>query len=549
MEKFSELKVTFTLKDVGSKIIDQLSTDIYTGPGSIIRELVKNAYDSYLSLEALGTEPEDGERQIVISRLRESSGVGKLWIADKGVGQDLNTLKGNVQISISTKPDDLQDATGFRGLGSWAVLGAGSQITITSTRLDEPWEFKLVINVRRIYEILSPGTTLDDVLNNPKCISFSQAPAAKEEHGTTVEILCDGPTEVIRDYELNRLHALTDPQDLSLKKLLVESCPIPYANDGGVYKKIQDVYRQAKYYPTPIVLDGTVLTRRLPDELTEFTTSEINIGGSLAALTWVVENPQKTGEVSRFIDEDQHLLGGTSVQLMRFNVPIGHKGIFADPRTAGILRWYVGEIHILAGDVLPNANGQDLRAGMAREAFVEGLKHFYQRLEQRGEQKSAKISFLRKLAEAEEGAKRLRESTLSEREKTIESNKIVLGVQALEKADNRRKAKTEEEKELRQILNDPAVADARRRVKKLLSEEGHMLRYRSKATKVGAARGHKPDRSKASASESYASPSSLSMELIQARLGRAIPKFKALGLSTQQIEGVFKLFQAILAEV
>ena len=45
---FSKRPVTFTLKDVGSEIIDQLSTDVYTGPGAIIRELVKNAYDSYL---------------------------------------------------------------------------------------------------------------------------------------------------------------------------------------------------------------------------------------------------------------------------------------------------------------------------------------------------------------------------------------------------------------------------------------------------------------------------------------------------------------------
>src|SRR6516165_8089014 len=86
----------FTLKDIGSKIIDQLSTDVYTGAGSILRELVKNAYDAYLALDKEDPDSEDTTREIVISRERESNGTGHLFIADQAIGQSHDDLKANV---------------------------------------------------------------------------------------------------------------------------------------------------------------------------------------------------------------------------------------------------------------------------------------------------------------------------------------------------------------------------------------------------------------------------------------------------------------------
>ena len=120
---FIDVTPAFTLKDIGSKIIDQLSTDVYTGAGSILRELVKNAYDAYLGLDPEDFESGEFSRVIVISREREANGTGRLFIADQGIGQCFESLKANVQISISRKPDELENATGFRGLGSWASLG------------------------------------------------------------------------------------------------------------------------------------------------------------------------------------------------------------------------------------------------------------------------------------------------------------------------------------------------------------------------------------------------------------------------------------------
>src|SRR5215217_2322232 len=120
---FKPKKLKFSLRDIGSEIVDQLSSDIYSGPGSILRELVKNAYDSYLGVDQDELEDEGIEREIVISRERTSAKKGRLIVADRGVGLTVDELKAFVQISLCTKTSELDNATGFRGLGSWAVLG------------------------------------------------------------------------------------------------------------------------------------------------------------------------------------------------------------------------------------------------------------------------------------------------------------------------------------------------------------------------------------------------------------------------------------------
>ncbi len=367
---FEDTPVSFSLKDVGSEIIDQLSTDVYSGPASIMRELIKNAYDATIALGQDVYDDEGLERQIVVSRERDAKGLGRLLINDNGIGQDLNDLKANVQISISRKQQELENATGFRGLGSWAILGGGSKVVITTSKMGVSKEFKLTINVKSIYRILGSKTTLDDILNNPKCISFSVAPRPKADHFTTVDVICDGPASQVNGHELNRLYGYTDPADAELRTLLIRSCAIPYADDGHLYKEIRKIYEKTGYIPTPVLLDGKPLQRRLPTGVSEFTRHPITIGEQMVAIAWVVENPADTGELTKTIDEGDHNLGGPGLQLVKLNVPIGSKNICGDNVRATILNWYLGEVHLLAPDVLPNASGEGLCAGTAGDSFV-----------------------------------------------------------------------------------------------------------------------------------------------------------------------------------
>ena len=98
---FKKRSVTFDLNDIGSQVIDQISSDIYAGPGSILRELIKNAYDAYLPVDADELEEEAVNREIQVSRVRDEDSTGHLYVADNGIGESFGELRGGVQIRIS----------------------------------------------------------------------------------------------------------------------------------------------------------------------------------------------------------------------------------------------------------------------------------------------------------------------------------------------------------------------------------------------------------------------------------------------------------------
>src|SRR5205085_10561014 len=125
-----------------------------------------------------------------------------------------------------------------------------------------------------IYKILGSSTTLDDVLNNQKCLSFSERAASKETHGTTVEIECDGEPQLIKGHEFNRLYQYTDPVEATFRDLIVEHCPVAFPADQGIYAKIHQIYKKIGYVPTALYLDGAQLERRLPANLSEFDRKE-----------------------------------------------------------------------------------------------------------------------------------------------------------------------------------------------------------------------------------------------------------------------------------
>ncbi|HVS80642.1 MAG TPA: ATP-binding protein [Pyrinomonadaceae bacterium] len=539
---FKPKTLKFTLRDIGSELVDQLSSDVYSGPGSILRELVKNAYDSYLGVDQDELDDEGVEREIVISRERTSKKDGRLIVADRGIGLTVDELKAFVQLSLCTKREELENATGFRGLGSWAVLGGGAKIVVTSYKKGTPSESQLIIDVRRIYKKMAPTVTLDDILNDPKCISFGERPAGGAIHGTAVEIICDGPPTLVNGHELNRLYEHTDPKDQKLRNLIVQTCPIPFSSEGGAYKRIRQIYELSGYIPTHLSLDGDRLERGLPEDLPEPDIHDIMIGTKIAAKAWVTTSPKYSGEVRGI--EDKHLLGGSSIQLMKLNVPIGAKAIYSDGVVrATILNWYVGEVHILLRDVQPDASGQDLRAGTVRDAFMEALQGFYRRLEDQAERKSIALSMARKLRQGVEAAESVKKASISPADKAQEEAKIATAIKIIESTSSRKKPKNTKEQREREAVQDPQVQSARHKARAALIQEGWFAKFGSK--KTSSSKKKKASRKDGARKQT---PSQLiTVSELQSRLGRAMPRFTAIGLGSDQIQQVFEIINDLLS--
>ena len=440
--------LTFTLKDVGSEVVEQLSKDIYPNVGSIFRELTKNAYDAYVLLPYDAASPED--RKIKIQTTEFAKGSKKTWVItihDDGIGQDIEDLKGNLQIGLTSKKD-FDHLTGFRGLGSWSIMGAGNQVRITTSKIGVRKRLILSIEVEKIYLTIEPSINLDQILNNKELIYYFEEDADSSDHFTTVEIFCDGPERKVGkyDYEINRLWPLAEPGNKDLEDTILSYCAIPYSFAGGAHKEISDLYKKIQYQPIPISLNGNILTRSLPGTLVDVRVEEIKLNKKPAAWCWLATTEELKGKQLKPEFLRPCNIMGPSFQLLRQNVPIGKPGLFK-PYNRSVDQWYVGEVHVIGSEILPNASGDDLRQGSARDQFAEQMQEFYKRIEVDAEKRSGRKSAMAAVDKALKAQERLDQQgdSLSQGDVVSAQNDIRKGVEILQVALS--KAKTNNETE------------------------------------------------------------------------------------------------------
>src|SRR5205085_1383974 len=108
----------FTADLIGSEILARFSEDIYT-PKAIIRELVKNAYDSYVELlhhlEQIGQDLDVSDHVVHVAVVDND-----IIVSDEGLGLDLKSFERLISIALTEKRD-LPGVSGFRGIGFWSA--------------------------------------------------------------------------------------------------------------------------------------------------------------------------------------------------------------------------------------------------------------------------------------------------------------------------------------------------------------------------------------------------------------------------------------------
>ena len=540
--------VKYTLKDVGAEFIDQLSSDVYPSPGAIIRELVKNAYDAYLDL--LDENPSaltdlSLDRQVLVRCNRDDKAVGRIFVSDYGIGLTFKELKTFLQIGVSPKKirealqkkikgKKLQSGParmGFRGLGTWAMIGGGSKIIITTKKFGTNNQSKLTIDTREVYSNIGAHETLDSILNNKACVLFEERRDEELPHGTTIEIVCDRPTEKINGYELNKLFEYTEVSDdgdaQALRNLLVQVCPIPYKRDGNrTHAKIHAIYKRCGYHPTAVVLNGTILEREIPPTLTLWKERTITINDKPVALAWTVEHPDQSKTVK--VDE-KYLTGGPSIQICRLNVPIGEKGLFRPQiMKEFVLRRYVGEIQIL-NTILPDASGDNIRSSAQSKLFRERVQDYYKNeLETEAATKSA-ITGVRSSFEQFQSVVSDKKTKRSKLEELEFLNKVKDAVEAVDKFHEV------------QAAADESLITQRNEVRAALDKHDWYKTYSKKKNSpkrvksVGKKKPDKPERAKAL----------VDPKEFQRRLTLANPKLRSLGLDQEQIDEIFRILEEV----
>ncbi len=236
-------------------------------------------------------------------------------------------------------------------------------------------------------------------------------------------------------------------------------------------------------------------------------------------------------------------MGGKGLQLKKLNVPIGPKNIYSNGVVRATLpNWYVGEIHILADDIRPDASGQDLRAGTARETFIAALQGFYKQLEQQGERKSDTIGTERKFRHAIGAAERLQRGGLSPADRIQAEGQIATAVQLIEEASKRTKPETKLEERQRAAAKDPKVEPIRKQARKILKEAKLLDKYSSSKKRAVTEK----RKVASTVSKDKQKVQVISFNEIQARLGRAVPRLTQIGLTSDEIEQILEIIRDLL---
>ncbi len=139
----------FTADHIGSEILERFSKDIYR-PKAIVRELVKNAYDSYFQLEKhlAGV----GRSLTADPVVRVNVADGNIVVSGEGLGLDRAAIELLISIALTDKRD-IPGVTGFRGIGFWSAYTGGDTIVVETTRIGVNRQFRLTLNTKRMRQL------------------------------------------------------------------------------------------------------------------------------------------------------------------------------------------------------------------------------------------------------------------------------------------------------------------------------------------------------------------------------------------------------------
>lgn len=373
-------ELPFTADNIGSEILERFSSDIYD-PTAIIRELVKNAYDSYFQLER-HLDLDDVDADLDTDPLVEVNLIPSnytLIIQDKGLGLDKNDF--NMLISIAlTEKREVDGASGFRGIGFWSAFTGGAMIQVHSTKYGSDRQYTLTLNTKLMREMQGPGTSIGAIMNDSRCKQFVSDDAPLQEHFTQVIIRAESDS--------GRLQKYVQSEEL-MNEALVESCSrsIEY---GSLYSdQIEDFYKENNIRPLRLKFMGNEIIRKMPNDVSPPKIESFEL-----------ENKQVIAKVIYCSNKDPKTVSESpGIQVYRDGFPIGKPNLYSEKKRSrsdveivrqDLLNWHIGEVHLLHNELRPDASGENIRSGVLMDMFVDQLRFFYQRLIQEARVKSLK---------------------------------------------------------------------------------------------------------------------------------------------------------------
>jgi Histidine kinase-, DNA gyrase B-, and HSP90-like ATPase len=359
----------FTAELIGSEILARFSEDIYT-PKAIVRELVKNAYDSYYELEHhLETIEKDldlGDKIVKVNVVDND-----VLIADEGLGLDLAGFTRLISIALTEKRG-VDGVSGFRGIGFWSAYTGGDRIVVESTRFGSNRKFTLTLNTKLMRSLQGPNISIGKMMNDSKCMSLVSDPAKPEDHFTKVLVRAESDEA--------RLKSLIQEPN-QMRAVLLEGCSCELTDQTPHHTEIHRFYTAHSIRPAKLQFQDKPVTRDEPSGIIDFNTQaiELTISGKrkIVAQIWYATNA-----------ENARLDVRPGIQIFRDSFPVGVPNLYSERSYTDslveitrrdLLDWHTGEVHLLHDALKPDASGEHVRDSALLVHFREELRKFYEK--------------------------------------------------------------------------------------------------------------------------------------------------------------------------
>lgn len=354
---------------IGKHTLESLTSGMYSDPYVVYREYIQNATDSI----------DDAFRQGLLNPGEDSINIDinpserRISIFDNGCGVPSN-LAVKTLISIGNSRKDSSNSRGFRGIGRLSALSYCSKLTFETSCLSEKQGTRIVIDSKRLSELLSYVSDGDvsvlDVLQ--QVYSHATFPEKAKRH--YFRVIMDG-VDIASD--------LTNVSEVI--SYISQNAPVPYdkaafpwgyeitqrirkegfvirsynifVSCGNSYQKI------CKPYKGEFLSDkGKQIYDKIHDiEIVKFN----NPDGAISAIGWI----GKTSFLGSIYDKSIK-----GLRLRKGNILIGDQQtlniLFKDPRFNG---WSIGEIFVVDSLLIPNARRDNFEKNAAYFSLIEQM--------------------------------------------------------------------------------------------------------------------------------------------------------------------------------
>jgi len=352
----------------GKNILENLTTGMYSDRRVMYREYVQNACDAIDAAIKKGILKQDDARIDIIIKNEEHY----IEISDNGLGipsDDFERVLSDIANSDKIRNED----KGFRGIGRLCGLAYCSQLQFISKTKGDSKANIMTWDAKKMRAMLNDNKKrrADEVLS--EILSVSSESEDKELHYFKV---------IMKDIS-SESKALLDSEKIC--DYLSFEAPVPYDSHFMFTGQITNYAKElgVKIDEYPIYINN--------QQIFKMYKTRIYINGK-------VHDEIKTIRFKNFYDENDNLLAwmwfGLSslngqikseniqrgLRLRKGNIQIGtsrvfrEQGLFPDGRAN---EYYIGEIHAIHSDLIPNARRDYFNENSIRSTFEEALKKYF----------------------------------------------------------------------------------------------------------------------------------------------------------------------------